>query len=277
MLHAGDIQGALQSLGVANHTPLTLAEAVTAFRNRELDRLKRLLAFKQEEDYATPQAKETAIKALETKITQLEEQIQSVQQRLEACTKDSCSICFEAPSDSVVTPCCNKLFCGACILEWMTRAISCPLCRSSLHPNELVSIGASTRGTPVKPKLPKKLDALVQLLEEHPDGRFLVFSRYENSLHQIQEKLSETNTRVTLLHGNKDAIASMIHDFSEGTLRVLLLNSQKAAAGIHIPAATHVVLLHKMQPEEEHQILGRAYRLGRTTPLTLVHLLHEQE
>ena len=277
MLHAGDIQGALQSLGVANHTPLTLTEAVTAYRNRELDRLRRLLAFKQEEEYATPQAKEAAIKTLETKIKALEDQIQSVQERLQASTKDSCSICFEQAVDAVLTPCCNKNFCGACILEWMTRAISCPLCRSTLHPNELVSIGTPNRAIPQKPRLPKKLDALFQLLEEHPEGRFLVFSRYENSLHQIQEKLSESNTRVTLLHGNKDAIASIISDFSDGSLRVLLLNSQKAAAGIHIPAATHVVLFHKMQPEEEHQILGRAYRLGRTTPLTLVQLLHEQE
>jgi SNF2 family DNA or RNA helicase len=32
-----------------------------------------------------------------------------------------------------------------------------------------------------------------------------------------------------------------------------------------------------MNHEEEKQILGRAYRIGRTSPLTMVRLLHPDE
>jgi SNF2 family DNA or RNA helicase len=32
-----------------------------------------------------------------------------------------------------------------------------------------------------------------------------------------------------------------------------------------------------MTPEEEKQVIGRAYRLGRVEPLTVVRLLHEGE
>jgi hypothetical protein len=46
---------------------------------------------------------------------------------------------------------------------------------------------------------------------------------------------------------------------------------------MNIPAATHLILLHKMAAEEEKQILGRAYRLGRTKPLYFIKLLHQRE
>jgi hypothetical protein len=40
---------------------------------------------------------------------------------------------------------------------------------------------------------------------------------------------------------------------------------------------THVILLHAMTHEEEKQILGRAYRMGRTEPLHFIKLLHADE
>jgi hypothetical protein len=38
-----------------------------------------------------------------------------------------------------------------------------------------------------------------------------------------------------------------------------------------------VILLHAMTHEEEKQILGRAYRMGRTAPLDFIRLLHPDE
>jgi len=38
-----------------------------------------------------------------------------------------------------------------------------------------------------------------------------------------------------------------------------------------------VILLHAMTLEEEKQILGRAYRLGRTETLQYIRLLHPDE
>jgi SNF2 family DNA or RNA helicase len=83
--------------------------------------------------------------------------------------------------------------------------------------------------------------------------------------------------RVKMLRGNKDAIAATLRGFQAGQTRCLLLNSRYAGAGLNITAASHVILLHAMTHEEEKQILGRAYRLGRTEPLQLIKLLHEGE
>jgi SNF2 family DNA or RNA helicase len=83
--------------------------------------------------------------------------------------------------------------------------------------------------------------------------------------------------RVKQVQGNKDVISNTIKSFDKGETRVLLLNSIMAGAGLNITAATHVILLHAMNHEEEKQILGRAYRIGRTSPLSMIRLLHPDE
>ena len=280
-LHAGDIQQALQILGVSSHSPMTLVEAATAYRQRELERVRRRLAFTQEEEYSTPQAKEQAIQTLQSKILSLETQIQSIQERLESLTDDKCSICLDASVNPVITPCCSKRFCGECILQWMTRATRCPLCRESFHPNQLVSLSSTASTTSLTlsttERKPKKIEALLKLLQDNPEGTFLVFSRYENPFATQEAEAFLGTTPVGVLQGNKDVIASLLTRFARKQIRVLFLSSRHAAAGLNIPTASHVVLLHKMIPDEERQILGRAYRLGREGPLHFIHLLHESE
>ena len=273
MLNAGDIQGALQSLGISSHTNLTIVDAVCEAKVKEKERLERLLVFKQNETYATPQAKEAAIAALEEKIQRVKVQIDDIKARVES--NDTCSICFDTQDNPVITPCCSKIFCASCILPWMTRNMACPLCRASFHPSSLRAIGESIpRGA--QTRLPKKSEALIKILEDNPDGKFLIFSRYENPLFALYERLSASYTSATL-QGNKDVIAHLLDNFAKGTTKILFLNSRNAAAGINIPAATHVILLHKMAQEEEKQILGRAYRMGRTSPLNFIQLLTERE
>ena len=284
-LHAGDIQQALQILGVASHTPMTLLDAATQYRQRELDRARRRLAFAQEEEYSSPQAKETALQMYQERITNLEAQIQGIQERIQTASSDACSICFDIGTNPVVTPCCAKRFCGECILQWMSRATHCPLCRETFHPNQLVLLHAegtasATEASPLThhaQQKPKKIDALIRLLQENPDATFLVFSRYENPFATRDAETLMGSFPVGVLQGNKDVIASLLTRFQKKQLRVLFLNSRHASAGLNIPSASHVVLLHKMRPDEERQILGRSYRLGREGPLHFIHLLHDQE
>lgn len=89
--------------------------------------------------------------------------------------------------------------------------------------------------------------------------------------------MNTLNIKVRSLKGNKDVIASILQGFDAGKLQCLLLNSQFAGSGLNITSATHVILLHSMTYEEEKQILGRAYRVGRKGPLTFIKLLHKGE
>ena len=125
--------------------------------------------------------------------------------------------------------------------------------------------------------LEKKPEALIRLFKDNPQGRFLVFSRYDNPFAAMESSIEALGIKVKQLKGNKDAIAATLRAFQGGDLRCLLLNSHYAGSGLNITAATHVILLHAMTHEEEKQILGRAYRLGRTAPLHFIRLLHQDE
>jgi len=280
MLSAGDIKGALQSLGVPAHSQTTIVAAAMAYQQKELDRLQRLLDFKKHETYVTQQAKDHALRTLEEKIKAVAHRTATINKRIEEASKDSCAICFDPVSQPCMTPCCSKLFCGECILGWISKGSqghTCPLCRTPFTPSSLVQISNAAPDSEFHftDELPKKMDALLEILKGSSQSQFLIFSRYENSLDDIQAQLGSIQT--ARLQGNKDAIANILSDFQSKKTSVLLMNSRTAAAGMNIPTATHVILMHKMADDEEKQILGRAYRMGRSEPLDVIQLLNDNE
>ena len=283
LLHAGDIKGALDSLGVKPEEPMSLIAAVTENRIKELTRLRLTFTFKSALEYATPQAKEAALKSLKDRISSLEEQIKGLKERIENYKTEICPICFDEPQTATLTQCCNRIFCGSCILTSLTRATTCPLCRTQISASGLRAVAAGPVPTVTattkteEPQLLKKTEQLIQLLKTSPKGKFLIFSRFDNPFIQLSQEIEAMNLTVKLVRGNKDVIAQTLKTFQKGDTNVLLLNSLQAGAGLNITAATHVILLHAMTHEEEKQILGRAYRLGRTEPLEVVRLLHPDE
>jgi SNF2 family DNA or RNA helicase len=268
MLNAGDIEGALQSLGVPSHTPLTLVKAATEFQRRRIVDLR----LRRPNDESAQRV-----------IQDYEAQIAVIEKRIEETTKDSCSICYEEPNDSirnVITPCCSRLFCATCLLSWIARTPACPLCRSELAPQSLLSLQLHTDAKEKKiapERLPRKHEAFLKIVRENKGGRFLVFSRYDNSFFILRQQLITEGIHWSMIEGNKDSIANILDRFESNEIQVLFLNNRQAAAGMNIPSATHIILLHKMQQDEAHQILTRAYRLGRKEPLKLIKLLHERE
>lgn len=282
MLHAGNVEGALQALGVASDTTVNLVEAVGAEREKELERLQKTLAFKQTMEYATPQAKEQALQNLQTKIHSIEEQLKTFRERLGTIQTEECPICYEDPNlqAAVLTPCCHRIFCAQCMLTSLKRVMTCPLCRAAVQTSDLTHIVKEKTKKVTKKKdetLLSKQKQLLQFLVENPKARVLVFSRYENPFKLLEQECEDVGVTYHTLRGNKDVVAATIRSFEQGEKRVLFLSTECAGAGINLVSATHVVLYHAMTPEEEKQAVGRAYRLGRTDNLQVVRLLHEGE
>ena len=282
LLHGGDIAGAIAALGVKTEDTTSLIDAVTMNLKKELKRFRETYAFKEGQEYSTVQSKEFALKTLEEKIKRTEDSIKSIQDRIEGFKNEMCPICYDEPSEPLVTPCCSRIFCGQCILTCITRGPNCPMCRSAIQTKKLTKVVLKKGDTEIveaepQEQLEKKSDALLRIFKENPAGRFLVFGRYDNPFASIEEGITSLGIRVKQLKGNKDAVASTLRAFQGGDLRCLLLNSHYAGSGLNITAATHVILLHAMTHEEEKQILGRAYRMGRTAPLHFIRLLHQDE
>lgn len=283
LLHGGDIAGAIAALGVKSEDTTSLIDAVTMNLKKELQRLKATYEFKAGLVYSTTQSKEAALKSLEEKIKGKEEAIKSIQERIEGFSTEVCPICYDPPTEPMVTPCCSRVFCGQCILSCRSRSAACPMCRTEYRIGQLRKIVVEKQGTEIVEEVPsdgpkeKKAEALLRLFKENPTGKFLVFSRYDNPFTAMEEAITGLGVTVKQLKGNKDGIASTLRQFQGGDVRCLLLNSHYAGSGLNITAATHVILLHAMTHEEEKQILGRAYRMGRTEPLHFIKLLHPDE
>jgi len=281
LLHAGDIQTALEKLGVNNTSQSNLISALCETREKELNKLQKTLVFKEALEYSTPQIKEQAINSLKSKISSIKEQITSLKQRILNVKDEICAICFEEPRVPTFVLCCERLFCGACIIQCIQRNPSCPLCRSAMDYRKLRQLDADGTVVEREPEIierkPKKKDALLKLITETQGGKFLVFNRYDNPFLEIEGALLEKGIRVATVKGNKDHISNTLKQFEKGEIQVLLMNSMHAGVGMDLKSATHVVLMHLMKSEEEKQIIGRAIRLGRNEQLNLVRLLHEGE
>ena len=284
LLHAGDVVTALEKLGVSGTSQSSLINALCETREKELDRLEKTYVFKETIEYASAQAKEQALASLKTKITSLKEQVSSLKERITHMKDEICAICFEEPSTPTIVLCCSRLFCGACIINCIQRNPSCPLCRSALGYQNLRQIDSSDKSDSSDKKneiiidrKPKKKEALLKLITSNPGSRFLIFNRYDNPFLEIEGELLQRNIRVATVKGNKDHVSSILKQFEKGEIQVLLMNSTQAGAGMDLKSATHIVLMHVMRKEEEKQIVGRAIRLGRTEPLKLVRLLHDNE
>ena len=285
LLHGGDVAGAIAALGVKAEDTTSLIDAVTKNLQKELVRLKATYDFKAGLEYSSNAVKEAALQSLSNKIKHVQESINTIEQRIKGFEKDTCPICYDDElTDPIITPCCSRLFCGTCIIQCLSRTPACPMCRSTIEIKKLKKIVSKKEATAIvsseeapADQLEKKPEALIRLFKENPEGRFLVFSRYDNPFLSIEESITGLGIKVKQLKGNKDAVAATLRAFDGGDLRCLLLNSHYAGSGLNITAATHVILLHAMTHEEEKQILGRAHRIGRKEPLHFIRLLHEGE
>jgi SNF2 family DNA or RNA helicase len=170
-----------------------------------------------------------------------------------------------------------------CILQSLARNTSCPLCRTLVNPSSLKKITtenivvANRSNIEEKNQPKKKIDSFFDILEKNPKGKFLVFSRYDNSFLEIIDGCKTRNLITKELKGTKDTIAATLNSFRDGKVNILLMNTIQMGAGLNITEATHVILLHSMTHEEEKQILGRAYRVGRKNELHFIKLLYPDE
>jgi hypothetical protein len=278
-LHAGDTEGVLGMLGMSASSADQIADAITSSIRAGRDLAIRTLQFKSSLTYSSEHAKQKAIETLEERIARLSSQIESIESRIRNSEAESCPICFCQMEPVAVVPCCKNMFCLGCICEAVKNNPSCPLCRhpvNDLQDIQVIGKEDAREKIPAENILSKK-DEFVRFVVQNPDSRILAFSGYDGSFSELSEALGSNNVTHATILGSGARVTKMLRDFENGKYRVLFLNARNMGAGLNIRAATHIVLYHKMPVETQNQIIGRAIRLGRTTPLTVLHLLHGNE
>jgi SNF2 family DNA or RNA helicase len=281
-LHAGDIQGALDSVGMHTSSESDVIKGVTASLEKDLENARRTYEYKKSMDYSSEQIKQKAVEACEQKIAALESRISAIKDRIKTSAEQTCPICYcNVATAPAVTPCCHQLFCFPCLCESLKRVAACPMCRARIDDLKEIKVVGESAATSaeesVKPKKKHKKAAFLEFVKAHPKSKILMFSGYDGTFSGLDEQLRTESIPFALLSGSQARIAKLLNEFEAGKYNVLFLNARNMGAGLNIDTASHVVLFHRMSPELESQIIGRALRLGRRAPLDVVHLLHENE
>ena len=126
-------------------------------------------------------------------------------------------------------------------------------------------------------KLPKKIDALIDIILSNTNGKFLIFSEYDNTFRDIENRLKEKNISWNNVKGSGARIKNIINDFNNGKTKILLLNAKYNGAGLNLEQTTDIIIYHRMSAELEKQIIGRGQRFGRTKALNIYYLCYDNE
>ena len=279
-IDANDIQGAIRELGGQHETEDDIVALVTREIQRDIHNREHEMQYIQ--NLEIPQeAREERLTRIRTDLERLRDRHQSLLDRVSALSSKLCSICYDTYSHPVMLPC-THVFCGGCILQWMQKSRACPECRQPISARGMIAIvherpqDASTSGASNPSSIDTKENTLMKILREKPQGKFLVFSTCDHTFHSLVQRLENEGIRHAELKGSTSSMMHILERFREGSLKVIMLNTHHAGSGIDISCATDVIMFHKMG-DEGTQAIGRAQRVGRTSPLHVHHLCYPHE
>jgi hypothetical protein len=267
-LDAGDMDAAVLELGGSVETDNTLIDLITKdFKNKITTINAELVTINSLELSELEKTKKS--KKLQDKLNSIVSRRNSLITDIQKISDKSCLICTEPLEAPTMVGCCKNMFCAACIIEWMkVTPPKCPICREPIDSKNLVTV-SDTRKERVP--LKTKTEAVLEILKK--PGRFIIFS--DHSFDHMKAILQNNSIKHEVMaYSSPMKTVSVLKKFRERAIDVILLNSRHNGAGLEIPEATDVILMHRLPPDLEMQTVGRAYRPGRICPLTVWKLAH---
>lgn len=115
------------------------------------------------------------------------------------------------------------------------------------------------------------------------EKKALIFANFPETLEIIRDKLDACGISFSMLHGTHEQIRSMVKMYNlpnehPNSIKVLLINGAKYAAGLNLQATTDLIYMHVVADGAlESQIAGRAARIGRKYNLNIHYIGYENE
>jgi SNF2 family DNA or RNA helicase len=267
MIEAGNISGAIDALG-GKRTDNIVA---LVKKNKEIE----LQEIKHKIIVWTQKNIPNKIQEWSEREKSITHQLKELDIRFGKILDENCSICFEKLEKPVMEPSCQNIFCGGCLLTWLTTKGSCPLCRKVVLKNELIYIEKNNNCVEHQEskKNKTKEETIINLIQQNSNGKFIVFSDWDESFDTIREILKTNNIPFVEIKGSVDTRTSNIEKFRNGKVNVVFLNSKTDSSGINMQETTDIILYHSMNEGTTKQIIGRANRIGRKIPLHVHYLI----
>jgi SNF2 family DNA or RNA helicase len=262
MIEAGYIEGVVDVLGGKKTD--NIIELIKQNKNFELEEIKSKIKI------WNLRGNEEKVKYWESRHSRILDQINDISSRYSELLKNNCSICHDQYKKPIMEYECQNIFCGECILTWLAKNSTCPLCRKVVESSKLVYIETENKNEEkvCDDKSFSKNEIIVNLIKNN-SRKFIIFSAYEESFSGIRRILKENNITFKELKGSCTNRKNNIEKFKFGNVQVFFLNSNYDSCGINLQETDDIILYHKMSEQDETQIIGRANRIGRTKPLKI--------
>ena len=276
LLNAGNTQGAIDKIGVDKNTEDGIIDVVTRSLRIRLENNKQRLIFLKRlvvERQSEKDGHEKRIKGVRDEIGYLQENLKYIQDKI---TSAECPICYEERKFPIMLKCCKNVFC----MECLSRSISacnnrCPMCRKWLESDDLLAILDTPASSSSEGGLAyNKYNSVKHLVDNSQGKKFLIFSTYDGSLSKLASVLDKKSQQIS---GTIARINNIVNEYKYEDLDVLLLNASHYGNGLNLENTTDLVFFHRMKPEMEKQVIGRAQRIGRTEPLRIHYMIYQNE
>ena len=223
----------------------------------------------------------TSIKSYNENINIIKEKINSLENRISNINDKNCPICISKVNKPCLSNCCKQTFCFQCL----TMSINfdakkrCPICRTPINLSQITVFDNKAHNITnnENEQLKTKNEMLIKIIKDNPNGRFLIFSEYDNTFNNIIDLLTTSNIKYNRLLGSSGRIKNIINDFKNNKINILLLNAKYYGSGLNLQMTSDIIIYHRMNKELEEQLIGRGQRLGRTSRLNIHYLCYENE
>lgn len=294
MINAGNIKEAVNKLNCDVDTSDNIVSVLTNQLKKELHNLEAELKYNNDLIPADQDAHDKKIKKLKSDIDSCKDRLKLVHDRIKSIKEEDCFICASSFEMPTIMTCCKSVFCFKCLVESLKIADNkCPYCRKVVGKKDykvIVEKEKSDKKKKTKEEIkstttpyskldkPDVLYDILNYISKHDDKpRILIFSDYSQTFVKIQQHITKAGLQYQHISGTPSHISNVIEEFNKGVTNVLMLDSQHYGSGLNLQSANYLILYHRMKPELETQVIGRAQRYGRTGRLRVIYLVNGQE
>lgn len=286
MLHGNDIESCLEQIGC----PIDSTENIISFLLAKFDDQIKRCVLKQEylfklrkiniesEDIVSDKYERNGEKMrhLYSKINTVRAKVNEVHNNV---FNEICPICMDEMNHTNVCifVCCLNAFCAPCVKGLLLHAFDhCPFCRACISPQNIIKKSTHYNSDE---DLFSKEESILKIIKElrvsNIQFRIIIFVLHEKSISIVQNTLLRYHLNFKTMRGNN--IESVLKWFNSESNVILIMNASSYGSGLNIIETTHIIFYQKPLYDLYSQIVGRAYRIGRATPLHLCNLLFETE
>ena len=187
---------------------------------------------------------------------------------------NECVICLERCEYPTMVGCCYHLYCGKCLLRSILLSGKCPTCRDHVPPARMVCFAPLLPMERIQTK--SKLEACLDWIRNHPSGRFIIYSAFDNVFYQLFEEIDRMGRKAERTENNLFSLLRSIRNFKTGATQILFLSNVELVRGLSFPFVTHLLFYHDLPSYEKKSLLIQsAHRVGRTQPLHVIQFHSE--